>query len=299
MAVPTPGAPSDPNQGNQPKGGGAPGFSGNYNYADFTNWLGTQEAKPSQYQKDVLGGKYLDLGSNPWLTQYMKGAEGSFQRNLGNTLAQVTSPFANAGTMGMSGIMGDVRGITGANALADFSNSMNRTNLDAYLAERGFQTQTSSDLSGQTNALRGAAASAYGADQGYRSAKANADATLAAARMAQALGYDKLAADMMFQYEQLNMQATMLAMQAASGYMTDTSNIMSQWGTGHNAQPGGGSFYGPFSGAAGGAMTGAGIAKYFDLFGGSNNAGGNAGTPPVGGTDAYGRYYPGSNPGLA
>jgi hypothetical protein len=114
--------------------------------------------------------------------------------------------------MGGSGIHAATRGVAGSEALNDFQTGINKIYVDEYGRERGFQQDTSSDIGQRTMNMRDQASRNYASDQQFRgqiqSAKIQAQSALQQAQMAQALGYDQLAADTMLQYEQLQQQAT-------------------------------------------------------------------------------------------
>jgi cell division septum initiation protein DivIVA len=160
----------------------------------------------------VLAGKYLDPGANPYLQKYTAQLGDQFQRQLGRSLSQVSSPFMSGATLGATGIHGAARAQHGAESMNDFQTGINKIYVDEYGRERGMQGQVSQDIGQRTMNMRDQASRNYGSDQQFRgqiqSAKIQAQSALQQAKMAQALGYDQLASDMMIQYEQLNQQAT-------------------------------------------------------------------------------------------
>jgi hypothetical protein len=255
---PPAGPPAGP-PGRPGRGGQGPG------YQQYTQYAKNIQADPTQYEQDVIGGKYLNLESNPYVQKYTQGLSRDFQSNLQRGLSEVSSPFLSGATLGQSGIHADVRGRYFSEGMQDLGDTISGAYFDTYNKERDRQTQTSGDLSGRTNQLVSSSASAYGADQQVRQARISADAALKQAKMAQALGYDELASRMMLDYERLNQEAYFaeqqlnlnyagLAGQTGRAFAGETS---SQQGP---ALSSGGSIA---QGAIGGALGGIGLGNMF------------------------------------
>jgi len=154
--------------------------------------------------------------------------------------------------------------------------------MQAWLNERGLMTQTSGDISNRTSTLMGAGASAYGSEQSrlaaVQSAQIQANATMQAARMAQSLGYDQLAAEMAMQGEQLYLGAEAQRQGAASNYLSGVGNTLGNFGVQNSKGPNVDPWAAFAQGALGGGMMGAGLGMQggysfpsFGFGGGSNN----------------------------
>ncbi len=254
-----------------------------YGYQGATNFAAQQQDKGTQYEQDVLGGKYLTPDSNPYLQKYVSQLGDKFQQQLGRGLSQVSSPFLSGATMGQSGIHGNARAQYGAEATGDFSRGITGLYKDEYGRERGFQQDTSQDISQRTQNLRNVSAQNYGSDMQARSqiqsAKIAANSQLEQARMAQALGYDQLAADAMFKYEQLNQQATAMEQDWIIRSGQGQANIMHGFSEQQQYGQPMSSSEGFIQGAIGGGLAGVGG---MGLFGGGGNSGTQFNNSPAG-----------------
>mgnify|MGYP005816783897 CR=1 FL=1 len=251
-----------------PRGGSGGGWQ------NFLGGLQGINATPTDYEQQVLDNYWLDLENNPWAQQYAGALTQEHDESLGRNLSMMASPFAGAGgTMGMSGINAATRMNAMDDSRENLSNSLSGFYEGLFQGERGRQQQTSGDISGRTQGLYGAGASAYSADQqraaSAYSSKVQAGAMIQAAQMAQALGYDQLAADMMFRAEEFQMEAARMARQAPLDYLSGLVPTMSPWttsrtwGTGSTDQNAGGGWLGAALGGFGGGLYGRGA---YDAF---------------------------------
>ena len=183
-----------------------------YGYQGATNFASQQRDEGTDYEREVISGKYLTPESNPYLQKYADNLSRQFRGNLARGLSEVSSPFMSGATLGQTGIHGDVRGRYFNEGMQDLSGQLAGLYSGAYESERGRQNEVAGLLSGRTENLRNVSAQNYGTDVAGRTAiqtaKIQANSMLEQARMAQQLGYDSLAADLMYKYEQLQQQAT-------------------------------------------------------------------------------------------
>jgi hypothetical protein len=264
----------------QRPGGRKPG-GGGYGYQNFTQYAQGIKAQPNQYESDVLGGKYLDVKNNPYVQGYTNALQKDWRESLGQGLSQVSSPFLSGSTLGQTGIHAATRQNFGNEAMEDLNDQLAKSYFGLYTQERGSQDTVNQGISGRTNQLVGAAGSAYGADRQLQGVKVQANSALQQARMAQQLGYDKLAADLMIQYEQLNQQASDMDRLISMGY----GNLVGQYMQGFGSQDSTQTQQGPktsqlggfLQGAAGGVLGGAGIGQ---MFGAGGGGGGYPGYDP-------------------
>jgi hypothetical protein len=276
--------PPPPTEGNQLPGGpvagrrrrqSGGGQRSQYGYQNFSNFAQNVQAQPNQYEQDVLSGKYLDINNNPYVKGYTQALTSDWEKALNKGLSAVSSPFLSGSTLGQTGMHGATRAGYAGESQRGLTNELAKGYFGLYGQERGSQDATNQALSGRTNQLVSSAGSAYGADRQLQGVRVQANSALQQAKMAQALGYDQLAAQMMFQYEQLNQQAVDMERLLAGGY----GNLVGQYLGGFGEQTGTQTQQGPkqsslggfLQGAAGGALTGAGIGNLFGGGGGQQS----------------------------
>lgn len=134
------------------------------NWRGFLNQIKGIEADPTQYESDVLAGKYLDTQNTPEVIRMQEAIGRELNEDRTRALSQAMSPFmADPGTMGMSGANAAMRRGVVDDYSESLANALAAANYNLYGAERQRMNEVDAILSGRTQSLWGNAASAFGA----------------------------------------------------------------------------------------------------------------------------------------
>ena len=186
------------------------------------------KATPTDYEADVLSGKYLDLENNPYMQDYIDAIKRDAEEELQFASGQLASPFAGAGaTMGMTGIHAAQQGRLASEWGEDVQDTIAGVYKETYETERMLQNQIAGIVSGRSQAMIGAQATLDAASKALQAAKAQANAVKYSANLSFKMGQDVLAQQGMFAYAQLQIQIDQLST-ATQKLVNDTLSGWSQ-----------------------------------------------------------------------